>query len=114
MRKLMAAAYPAASSLAGAPYELPWPRVGATVHRAGQSGQHSPVVGLLAHRRPVVPGRMRAEYLHSHYGFLPALFPLERDGPGRVTGLPANADPMRAAGSCRAPSQGLISDQDLR
>jgi hypothetical protein len=56
---------------------------------------------------------MRTEHLHGHHAFL-LIFPLERDGPGQLAGPPANADPVRAAGSCRAPSQGPISDQDLR
>ena len=47
---------------------------------------------------PVVPGRIRAEYLCSHHAFLPADISLERDGPGQLTGPPANADPMRAVG----------------
>ena len=59
MRKPMAAAYPAARSVAGAPGELPWSRIGATVRRAGQPGQHPAVVGLLAHHRPWFPAACR-------------------------------------------------------
>ena len=77
----MAAAYPEASFLAGAPDELPWPRIGAIARGAGRPGQHSPVVGLLAHQRLVVPGRMRAECLHSRQAVLPAHIPL---GAGRA------------------------------
>ena len=65
--------------------------------------------GVRGGQRPVVPGRMRAEYLHSHRVLSCSYFPWTgRDG--QLTGPPANTDPMRAVGSCRAPSQGLMSD----
>ena len=64
MRKAMAAAYPAASSLAGPPGEPPWSRVGATVRGAGQPGRNteagsgdSPGIGVSRRFPPRRPAR---------------------------------------------------------
>ena len=109
VRRPVAVAYPAASSVAGAPDELPWPGIGAGVRGAGQPGQHPrSSVSSLTSARWFPAGCGLSTAIVITRSFL-LIFPVDRGLASYPARLPTPI-PCELPAPAVRPAQGLMSD----